>query len=156
MVDPRLLRDIIFFSGLNDEELRVISKLLEKKVFKEGDIVFKEGEEGKLVYIIRRGEVKACKTTPDGDLLTLTLHKDGDIFGEMSFLDDRPRSATIVANKETETYVLERKDFEALVDTHPRLIYKMLKTIVSNIHSIVKRMNAGYSEMISYMWGRRR
>ena len=156
MIDPKSLRDIHFFLDLNDEELNVVSKVLREKDFKLGTTVFKEGEDGQSLYIIKRGEVKACKATPEGDLLTLTLHKDGDIFGEMSFLDSRPRSATIVAIADTKVYVLEKTDFETLVDNHPRLIYKMLKSVVFNIHSIVRGMNARYLEMINYMWGRKR
>ena len=156
MIDPKLLSDIHFFAELNDEDLSVIAKVLKEKDFKTGTTVFKEGEDGQSLYIIKRGEVKACKATPEGDLLTLTLHKDGDIFGEMSFLDGRPRSATIVAIAETKVYVLEKGDFENLVDNHPRLIYKMLKNIVFNIHSIVRGMNTRYLEMINYMWGRKR
>lgn len=156
MIDPKLLSDIHFFAELNDEDLSIVAKVLKEKDFKTGTTVFKEGEDGQSLYIIKKGEVKACKATPEGDLLTLTLHKDGDIFGEMSFLDGRPRSATIVAIAETKVYVLEKGDFENLVDNHPRLIYKMLKNIVFNIHSIVRGMNTRYLEMINYMWGRKR
>jgi len=156
MVDPKSLREIQFFSDLNDEDLKVVAGVLKEMDFKVGTTIFKEGEDGQSLYIIKRGEVKACKTTPEGDLLTLMIHKDGDIFGEMSFLDGRPRSATIVAIADTKAYVMEKDDFESLVDDHPRLIYKMLRNIVFNIHSIVRGMNARYLEMINYMWGRRR
>ena len=82
--------------------------------------------------------------------------KDGDIFGEMSFLDGRPRSATVVAVSDLETYVIDKQDFETLVDDHPRIIYKLLRNIVFTIHSIVRGMNSRYIEMINYMWGRKR
>lgn len=156
MVDPKLLRDILFFSDLSDVELETVSKIVNKKSFKLGDTIFKESEDGASLYIIRRGEVKACKMSPDGELFTLTIMKDGEIFGEMSFLDGRPRSATIVAVSDLETYTIEKSDFETLVDDNPRIIYKLLKNIVFTIHSIVRGMNSRYIEMINYMWGRRR
>ncbi|MBI5902849.1 MAG: cyclic nucleotide-binding domain-containing protein, partial [Deltaproteobacteria bacterium] len=115
MVDPKLLRDILFFSDLSDVELDTVSRIVNKKNFKLGDTVFKESEDGASLYIIRKGEVKACKTSPDGELFTLTIMKDGEIFGEMSFLDGRPRSATIVAVSDLETYIMEKSDFETLV-----------------------------------------
>ncbi len=156
MVDPKILRHMNFFMDFNDEEIEVLASVLQEKNFKTGTTIFKEGDEGSALYIIKRGEVKACKTTPEGDLLTLTHHKDGDIFGEMAFLDGRPRSASIVAVTDTTVFVLEKKDFETLIDNHPRLIYKMLKNIVFNIHAIVRAMNAKYLDMINYMWGRKR
>ncbi|MBI2412441.1 MAG: cyclic nucleotide-binding domain-containing protein [Deltaproteobacteria bacterium] len=156
MVDPKLLRELAFFSDLSDNELTTVSKVVKKKDFKLGDTIFKESEDGASIYIIKKGEVKACKIAPDGELFTLTIMKDGDIFGEMSFLDGRPRSATVVAVSDLETYMMEKADFETLVDGNPRIIYKLLKNIVFTIHSIVRGMNSRYIEMINYMWGRRR
>ncbi len=156
MVDPKLLRDVPFFSDLSESELQVISQILKKQSFKLGETIFKESEDGQSIYIIRKGEVKACKIAPDGELFTLTIMKDGEIFGEMSFLDGRPRSATVVAVSDIETFVIEKADFETLVDGNPRIIYKLLKNIVFTIHSIVRGMNSRYIEMVNYMWGRRR
>ena len=156
MVDPKMLRDLVFFSDLTDSELATVATVTKKQDFKLGDTVFKESEDGQSLFIIKKGEVKACKIAPDGDLFTLTIMKDGDIFGEMSFLDGRPRSATIVAVSDLETYVIDKFDFETLVDDNPRIIYKLLRNIVFTIHSIVRGMNVRYMEMINYMWGRKR
>lgn len=156
MIDPKTLREMAFFSDLSDDELNTISKVVNKKNYKIGEAVFKENEDGTSMYIIRKGEVKACKAAPDGELMTLTLMKDGEIFGEMSFLDERPRSATIIAISNTEVYWIDKHDFEKLVDTHPRMVYKILKNIIFTIHSIVRGMNTRYIEMVNYMWGRRR
>lgn len=156
MVDPKLLRDVPFFHDLTDNEVAVMSGVVNRQNFKLGDTIFKESEDGAALYIIKKGEVKACKTAPDGELFTLTIMKDGEIFGEMSFLDGRPRSATVVAVSDLETYVIDKNDFEKLVDGNPRIIYKLLRNIVFTIHSIVRGMNSRYIEMINYMWGRRR
>lgn len=156
MVDPKTLRQIPFFMDLTDEEMQAVSKIISKKDFRAGETVFTETQDGQSLYVIRRGEVKACRKAPDGELFTLTMMKEGEIFGEMSFLDGRPRSATVVAVTDIETYVIEKKDFETLVDEHPRITYKLLKNIVFTIHSIVRGMNVRYMEMINYMWGRSR
>ena len=156
MTDPKLLRGMDFFDDLNDNQLSVIAEVLSKKEYAAGDRVFTENEDGDSLYVIRKGEVKACKTAPDGELLTLMVMKDGDIFGEMSFLDGRSRTATIIAMTDLEAYVIAKADFEKLVDDNPRLIYKMLKSLVFHIHAIVRGMNTRYLEMVSYMWGRKR
>ncbi|MCC6544885.1 MAG: cyclic nucleotide-binding domain-containing protein [Nitrospirae bacterium] len=156
MIDPKSLREIDFLTDLNDQELGVLSQVLKENEYPTGTTVFKEGDDGQSLYIIKKGEVKACKTSPEGDLLTLMLHKDGDIFGEMAFLDGKPRSATIVAIADTMTYILDKDDFETLIDNHPRLMYKILRNIVFHIHTIVRGMNSRYLEMINYMWGRKR
>src|SRR3972149_745436 len=156
MIDAKLLREVQFFADLTDTEVAAIAPIVNKKSFKTGETVFKESEDGQSLFIIKKGEVKACKIAPDGDLFTLTIMKDGDIFGEMSFLDRRARSATLVAVSALESYVIDKFDFETLVDGNPRIIYKLLRNIVFTIHSIVRGMNVRYMEMINYMWGRRR
>ena len=74
----------------------------------------------------------------------------------MSFLDERTHSSTIVAVSDLETYVIEKADFDKLVDGNPRIVYKLMKNIVFTVHAIVKGMNLRYIDMMNYMWGRRR
>ena len=156
MADTKILRDINFFADFSDKELKLVADIVEKKEFKTGDTIFKDSDDGTGLFIIRKGEVKACKTTPDGELFTLMMMKDGDIFGEMSFLDGRPRSATIIAITDVETYVLEKANFDTLIEKHPMVIYKLMRNIVFTIHSIVRGMNTRYVEMMNYMFGRKR
>lgn len=156
MVDENVLKGIQFFSEFSDDELAVVAGIVERRDFETGDTVFSESEEGTALYIIKKGEVKACRMGPHGELVTLTLMKDGEIFGEMSFLDGRVRSASIVAISKVETYMLSKDSFESIVDSHPRVIYKLMKNIVFAVHAIVNGMNTRYVEMMNYMWGRRR
>ena len=156
MVNPKELRNLQFFDEMTDEELDVLSGIVKKKDFASSETVFKESEAGSSLYVIKKGEVKVCKVGPDGELFTLTVLKDDDIFGEMSFLDERTHSSTIVAISDVETLVIEKADFEGLVDTNPRIVYKALRNIIFTIHAIVKGMNMRYTEMMNYMWGRRR
>ena len=156
MLDSKLLKEERFFADLTDTELEVMAKITSQKNFKAGETIFKESEEGQSLYVIRSGEVKASVSAPNGVVFTLTMLKDGDIFGQMSFIDGRPRSATIIAASDVNTIVMEKSDFEGIIDDNPRLIHKIMGKIVLNVHSILRGMNARYMEMINYMWGRKR
>jgi CRP-like cAMP-binding protein len=156
MVDPKNLRAIPFFADLDDDELAIVAEILHRKEFKRGDTVCAESEKGSSLYVLKKGEVKACKVAPDGELFTLVVMKDGDIFGEMGFLDDRPHSATLVAISDIEVLMLNRNEFEGLVDTHPWITYKLMRNIVYTVHAIVRSMNTRYMDMLNYMWGRKR
>ena len=156
MVDQKLLLKEPFFADLTDTEREVIAAIAHQKNFNVGETIFKESEEGQSIYVIRSGEVKASVSAPNGESFTLTMLKDGDIFGQMSFIDGRPRSATIVATSDVDAIVMEKSDFEAIIDDNPRLIHKIMGKIVLNVHSIMRGMNARYIEMINYMWGRKR
>ena len=156
MIDTRLLKEQRFFADLTDDELSVISRITQKKDFKLGETVFKASEDGQSLYLIRSGEVKVCVEAPDGEVFTLTILKDGDIFGQMSFVDAAPRSATLIAISDVETFTIEKSDFEKIVDNNPRIVYKVMRNIVHHAHSIVRGMNSRYIEMMNYMWGRKR
>jgi CRP/FNR family cyclic AMP-dependent transcriptional regulator len=156
MVETNVLKGIQFFSEFTDDELAVIAGVVVLKEFETGDTIFKEAEEGDALYILKKGEVKACRMGPNGELVTLTLMKAGEIFGEMSFLDGSVRSASIVAISKVESYMLDKASFDSIVDSHPRVMYKFMKNIVYAVHSIVTGMNTRYVEMMNYMWGRRR
>jgi len=156
MVDSTLMRKERFFDDFTDRELEIIAKITNEKDFELGETIFKESENGSSLYVVRSGEVKAYVSAPDGENFTLAIMKDGDIFGQMSFIDGQPRSATIMAISDVKTFVMEKTDFETIIDENPRLVHKILKKIVLNVHSIVRGMNSRYREMINYMWGRKR
>ena len=156
MVDSTLLREEQFFDDFSDRELEIIAKIASEKDFELGETIFKESENGSSLYVLRSGEVKAYVSAPDGENFTLAIMKDGDIFGQMSFIDGQPRSETIMAISDVKTLVMEKTDFATIIDENPRLVHKILKKIVLNVHSIVRGMNSSYREMINYMWGRKR
>ena len=156
MVDSTLMRKEQFFDDFTDRELEIIAKITNEKDFELGETIFKESENGSSLYVLRSGEVKAYVNAPDGENFTLAIMKDGDIFGQMSFIDGQPRSATIMAISDVKTFVMEKTDFETIIDENPRLVHKIMKKIVLNVHSIVRGMNSRYREMINYMWGRKR
>ena len=156
MIDTRLLKQQRFFADLTDDELGTISNIMHKKEFKLGETAFKTSDDGQCLYLIRSGEVKVCLEAPDGEMFTLTILKDGDIFGQMSFIDAAPRSATVIAISDVETFSIERSDFEKIIDDNPRIVHKVMRNIVHHAHAIVRGMNSRYIEMMNYMWGRKR
>ena len=70
----------------------------------------------------------------------------------MSFVDGTEHSVGLRALNECRVVSLQRPDFEALIDSHPRLIYKVMRAIVRSAHEIVTRMNMQYVEMTRYFY----
>lgn len=155
-VDVNSLKKTTFFTYLNDEELNDVSNIVLSVDYDEESIVFGEGFEGQTLYLIKSGEVQVTKKDPSGAEQVLALLKEGDIFGEMSFIDGRPHSATIKAVHKTELFQIEKSEFDKLVEKNPKVAYKIMKTIVVQVDAIVRRMNTKYMDMLSYMFGRRR
>ncbi|MCE5283873.1 MAG: Crp/Fnr family transcriptional regulator [Deltaproteobacteria bacterium] len=106
-----LLKQVPLFRSLPLDESRRLAALLQKRTLKKGDVLFRKGDEGTALYMILSGKIKIVRQSRDGDEAILALLTSGDFCGEMSLLDDLPRSADAVAIEETQLYGLNRKDF---------------------------------------------
>lgn len=155
-VDVKELKKIGFFSSFTGEEIKAVSEIINEVDYLPGKAIFEEDVEGSTLYIIKSGEVKVTKKDPEGRDQVLTLLKEGDIFGEMSFLDGRPHSAAITAVHSTRVIQIEKGDFDKFIDEYPKASYKIMKNIVFHVDTIVRKMNTTYVDMVSYMFGRRR
>jgi CRP/FNR family cyclic AMP-dependent transcriptional regulator len=103
------------------------------KFFEPGKIIFQEGDRGEELYIIIEGEIEIRKTTYSKSTKTLiTLHK-GDIFGEMSLIDKKARSATAVATQPTKLLIMNETLFEVVIEKNPDFAKKMIKILSERI-----------------------
>jgi CRP-like cAMP-binding protein len=78
---------------------------------KKKQVLFRKGDEGTALYIIHKGKVKIVLSSKVGEEVIPAIFSQGDFFGEMSLLDQKPRSADAVALEESEVLVLNRTDF---------------------------------------------
>jgi len=125
-----ILKKIPLFETLNLSSLKKIQKLLRIRNFKKGKTIIREGEIGNSLFIILDGEVKVVKGRGKESVASLGIF---DFFGEMSILENKPRSASVIAKKETVLLQLNRTDFEKLVSTHTRMSFEIMKTLSSRI-----------------------
>jgi signal transduction histidine kinase len=110
-----LLRQVYFFKDLSDEDIERIEPCCHDEHFEPGQIVFVEGASAEKFYIVVQGLVEVWKDyyEPYRDLLA--AHGPGHLFGEMSLIDDLPRSATVVARESTHALFLYRDDFHRII-----------------------------------------
>jgi len=158
MVPSRDIEKISLFAGLTEEDLMIMANAMTGDTFPEGHVVYRENEVGcACVYIIRKGKVDVIKTSIDGDPMTLTVLRAGDFFGEFSFFDSKPHSAsTIVAEAGTVVLSLQRPDFDRVLESYPRIGNKVLINVIHEISTVIRRMNASHVDMAGYMFGRTR
>ena len=81
--------------------------------FQAGDIIIEEGTKGSSAYIILSGAVEVVKKTGEKEIAMATLGQ-GQVFGEMGLIEDRPRSATVKAVAEIKVRRIDREDFNEL------------------------------------------
>ena len=108
--DSKLLEDVPFFKLLDSDERVELAAVLDEARIANGETLFKIGDPGDSLYIVRSGLVEMFVKDHTGEKILLTTASPGDLFGELSLLDNGPRAATAVALEDTDLLVLDRGD----------------------------------------------
>lgn len=114
------LETVPLFANLTPKELQDLHAMVEVRTYPADSIVIRQGEAaGGAMFIIQSGHVKVLLTNDDGDDIPITAFGPGEYFGEMSLMDDKPRSATVVTTEASELVMLTREGFNAVLERHP-------------------------------------
>lgn len=115
-------------------------------------IIFREGEPGKVMYILLSGAVDLKKKVEKGEKVLKTVDTPNDFFGEMALIDDRPRSATAVATKPTKLLLVDESSFENIILTNSKFALKVIKVLSERIRNsnfqITELIETGLKERI--------
>ena len=106
--------------------------------------IFEEGEKGDKFYLILEGAIRISRFVPGMGEEALAVLREGAYFGEMSLIDDDPRSATALAHEKSRVFVVKRRDLEDLLFVDRDLAYELLWNMV---RTITKRLRATNDKM---------
>jgi CRP/FNR family cyclic AMP-dependent transcriptional regulator len=121
-----LLAEVPFFQLLDDEERNFLAGELDVVRFREGEMVFSYGDPGDSMYVIRTGVVEVFFKDDTGGRIVLETAREGDFFGELSLLDNGPRTASVVATRDVEALRVDRNDLDHLLRLHPEAALNLL------------------------------
>lgn len=136
MDNTKFLKNVDLFSEFTSDELKVVDKIVQNEECEENTIIFNEGEIGDKMYVIENGVVDIKKQIPMSwgiESVRLARLQSGELFGEISLFDSRPRSAGAVAFFKCKLLTISKSDLENLLDQNPRLAAKMFKQIVRKL-----------------------
>jgi CRP/FNR family transcriptional regulator, cyclic AMP receptor protein len=131
--DPRLLRSIPLFIGMDDDERAAIAAIMDEQQFRSGQVIFGAEQTGGTLYIVQSGQVELSIIDDDEEKLVLETLESGDFFGELSLLDGGSRSATATAIQRTDTLVLERHEFLDLMLQKPHMAQDVMVALAKRI-----------------------
>ena len=118
-----------FFATLDAEMQALCLQHVEEEVLPVGHVVFEQGTAGETLYIVKSGSLQVSHYPDTGAEHVLGQMGPGEIFGEMSVLEGRPRSARVVTTTPVELLVMSRQTFDRLIEQHPAVVVQLLKTI---------------------------
>jgi signal transduction histidine kinase len=121
------------FSSLSPEELASLKRLTREVSCAGGAEVFKEGDAGDALYVVRSGSVQISAVIGKGERQVLSRVPPGEMFGELAIIDNRPRSATAMAEVETALFVVPRDALIELLTSSPQFSFSMMREITNRL-----------------------
>lgn len=120
------LAEVPLFALLDDQERAILAERVEIVQFPKGTVIFQFGDPGDSMYIVRSGEVALSVKTKTGEEIFLERPSAGDFFGEISLLDEGPRTAAARAASDVEALVVDRGDLDELFRLKPAAAMDLL------------------------------
>lgn len=148
------LRTSTITEELSDAEVEILAGLFEVKDYKSGEVIAQPGVENHdNLFILAHGDIEV-KIRSGNEEATIHVLKPGDLAGMITFAGGEASqvSATLYSVGNTKVLSLERAKFETLINSHPMIVYKVMRGVVRDVHSIVRRMNMQSNELSNYIF----
>ncbi len=137
---------------LTEGEAGVLGGLMTARELSDGEFLISQGTSDDSLHVLLEGRLEVVKRTGGGDEAGLAILKEGDLAGELSFIDGHEHTVGLRSLSQTHVLSLKREDFEKVVDEHPQLVYKVMRAIARSTHRIVHRMNTEFIELNNYIF----
>ncbi len=134
------LAEVPLFALLDDQERAVLAERVEKVSFPAGATIFGVGDPGDSMYILLQGSVELSVKTKTGEPVVLERPERGDFFGEISLLDEGPRTATAKATADVEAIEVDRGDLDELFRLKPAAALDLLAATGRRLRQNVMRI----------------
>jgi CRP-like cAMP-binding protein len=120
---------------LENGEIRLLGGLMEERHLTDGEFLIEDGGSDDSLHAILDGKVEVVKKS-GGEFASLAVLREGELAGELSFIDGTPHTVGL----------------RALCDTHPQVVYKVMRAVARSAHRIVHRMNTEFMELSNYIF----
>jgi CRP/FNR family transcriptional regulator, cyclic AMP receptor protein len=126
MPTPDFLSTVPLFKSLDAADLDHFRQLVREKIYPKGSVILFEADPGDALFVVRAGRVKVVLIADDGREVILGILGVGEHFGELSLIDEQPRSAHVIAMEDSVLLVLHRDDFKQRVESNPSIAWSLL------------------------------
>lgn len=153
---PETVSRSVLGTELTEEEARALAERMEVVTLTDGQTLVAEAEERRTLFLLVVGRLDVSKVVGATEE-TVYQMRSGECAGTRAFVDGSTRKAALRSVGESLVLTLEPEAFEALIDTHPRLVYKIMRAIFRITHTNLMRANLEAAELKNYlMQGSRR
>ena len=137
-----LLRNVPLFASLSDAQRDILAQRLQRHSYARGATIIEAGEPTGSLHIIISGRAQVVISDNKGRRVILAMLRPGDYFGEMGLLDDRPRSASVVAREASEILTLDKDDFARCLEQNFELAMTMARGLAKRLRQADNRIGS--------------
>jgi len=136
----KYLTQIPLFAGLSDRQLKKLSKRFITRSYQAGETIVTQGKGGAGMFTIITGKADAIIESLDGEKTVVNVFGPMDFFGEIALLDNGPRTASVIATKDTECLILSREDFISCMKNDADMGIVISEELANRIRKTISRM----------------
>jgi len=129
----KLLENIDFFRAMTQAQLLELAGIMKQIKYKKNTIVINQGDSSRSLFIVVYGRLKAYATDEEGNQTIFSFFNNGNYFGELSLLDEAPRSATVSTLEDCTLLTIDHSMFKDFVDAHPSACWSLFRSLTTNI-----------------------
>lgn len=135
-----MLSAVPMFRRVSDEDRRHLLAVARLHHYERGAVIFAEGGPSEYFTVVLTGRVKVYRTAPSGKETILEIFGAGDPLGAVAVYDSAPFPASAVALDPTDCLLIQRRDFFALLESHPSLVRGLLQSLTHRLVQLTRRL----------------
>lgn len=136
----QFLQTVPLFQGLENKQLARLARRFTERTYPVGEAIVNQGALGIGLFIIQTGRAEAIRVQPNGDKQVVNKLGPTDFFGELSLLDEAPRTASVVAVEEVKCLILTQLDFMSALHEDSDIPIVMLKEMAKRFRRLMDKM----------------
>lgn len=149
-VDFQLVRTSCLGDELTNQEAQVLAGVMDIRQLDDKEVLVGEGQADTTLFLLAEGRLEVINPAENSDDVVYTMRK-GECAGTRAFVDRSPRKATLRAAGKATIYMLEPERFESLLESHPLIVYKIMRALFRITHSNLMRMNLESAQLAKYI-----
>ncbi|MEM7292279.1 MAG: cyclic nucleotide-binding domain-containing protein [Pseudomonadota bacterium] len=134
------LRTVPLFSSLTEEELTMMAQARQIRTYPANATIINDGDTTNALYIINKGKVKVCISNEQGREVVIAQLAEGEHFGEMSLIDEKPRSASIITRSACEISLIQKDDFHRMLASNPELSLAVMRGLSERLRKADRKI----------------
>lgn len=141
-VSTLLLKNVPLFSTLAEDQLLLLSSVLQREQFSKNKLIVRAGDKTQTLYVVLSGRIKVAMGDEHGKEVVLAILRAGEYFGEMALLDGGSRSANVSALEACELLTLSKHEFHQCLENNFSMAMLVMRGLVKRLRDADKKITS--------------